>query len=305
MPIYNHRDTIRQREGADELLKAIKDSSYDVNNAYEKLKAGYQRLWTLGAMKGFDALRVRLFRLILCSFAPLVIGDLIHSLRIRMDSDKLDEGLSNEDVEGLYSNFLVKDTENYLGFTHSSAREFVMREILGEPSGSQKQTAASVMWAECHALVARTCIKYISSQDSAAYEKTMRSDTFLKYFHRFWGLHCAQLSKEDRQRLGVSKELLNWIFEGSSSTTFQDWRHTVREFWVFSSKAQRIRDMSSPIFAACLWNLVEVIEKLLSGDEDQMYDLHLSPDSAELYLKDVFGLAPLSWAARGSYEKRR
>jgi hypothetical protein len=107
-----------------------------VNNAYKKLKAGYRHLWTLRAMKGFDELRLRLFRLILCSFRPLVIGDLMHSLPIRIGSDKLYEGLSIEDVEGLFSNFLVKDIEDHLGFTHDFAREFVMREILGELSGS-------------------------------------------------------------------------------------------------------------------------------------------------------------------------
>jgi hypothetical protein len=91
----------------------------------------------------------------------------------------LDKGLSIKDVEGLCLNFLVKDTKGRLGFTHDSAREFVMREILEEPSGSQKQTTALVIRVKCYAQVAQTCLKYISSQDRAAYENTMQSNTFL------------------------------------------------------------------------------------------------------------------------------
>lgn len=87
-------------------------------------------------MKRFNELRLRLFRLILYLFRPLVIGDLIYSLLIRISSDKLYEGVLIEVVEGLTSNFLVKDTKDHLRFTHDSTREFVMREILGEPSGS-------------------------------------------------------------------------------------------------------------------------------------------------------------------------
>ena len=61
-----------------------------------------------------------------------------------------------------------------------------------------------------------------------AYEVAMRSNAFLQYSHRLWGEHCAQLSKEDQQSLGVSKELLDWIIEGSGSMTFQDWLHVRR-----------------------------------------------------------------------------
>jgi ankyrin repeat protein len=99
------------------------------------------------------------------------------------------------------------------------------------------------------------------------------------------------LSKEDRQSLGVSKELLDWIIEGSGSTTFQDWLHAAEKFPTFSRRSLT-SDSGSPVFSACDWNLVEVLEKLLSADP--AYNLNLNPDDR--------GHTPLSLAACRGYE---
>ena len=101
----------------------------------------------------------------------------------------------------------------------------------------------------------------------------MQSNAFLQYSHRFWGEHCAQLSKEDRKSLGVSKELLDWIIEGSGSTTFQDWLLAAEKFPKFSTRFWTL-DSGSPVFSACDWNLVEVLEKLISADP--VYHLNLN-----------------------------
>jgi ankyrin repeat protein len=85
--------------------------------------------------------------------------------------------------------------------------------------------------------------------------------------------------------------------------TFQDWQHMISKFSIYSilySRVDQIRDVSGPIFTACIWNLVEVVEELLPGDK--MYDLHLSPDNVGADLKDEDSCMPLSWAARKGYE---
>ena len=171
IPIHNKRDTIRLRDNAEELLKAIEDSSHESNNAYEKLKAGYQRLWNLGASHGFNEIRVRLFRLILCSFEPLSVNHLILPLRIQVGSDELKE-LSAEDIEDLYLNFLMRDGDNWLGpteqqlrFTHASAREFVMREILGKTSGDSQKYSKSEVMKKNHRSVADLFLEVLQRSD--------------------------------------------------------------------------------------------------------------------------------------------
>ena len=68
IPLYNKRDAIGRRErdqGADALIAAIEGSSQSAGDAYDKLKDAYHRLWKLGARKGFDDVRIRLFQIII------------------------------------------------------------------------------------------------------------------------------------------------------------------------------------------------------------------------------------------------
>lgn len=171
---------------------------------------------------------------------------------------------------------------------------------------------------KCHAQVAIICLKFISSQDSAAYKTTILNNAFLKYAHRFWGEHCAQLSKEDRQSLGVSKDLLGWIIEGSGSTTFQDWLREAK-FLGFSPIDFSL-DSGNAVFLACDWNLVEILEELFLVDPT--YNINLGSDThehtplllasyrghkaivkllleqgADVNATNRFGMTPLHWAS--------
>lgn len=204
IPIHNNRGTIRLRENAEELLKAIEDSSREPNNAYEKLKDGYMRLWKLGALTGFNEIRVRLFRLILCSFRPLDIVDLIFSLRIRVGSNKLYERLSFEEIEGLYLNFMIADynpsgitAQTTLRFTHDSAREFVMREILGKTS---EDFDASLVMKENHRSFAKLFVEIMQRSDHPYWaeeiEARKRSDYPTSYIEKYGLKHCRHAAKK-------------------------------------------------------------------------------------------------------------
>ena len=181
------------------------------------------------------------------------------------DNGSFDETIKPAYIRRLTHDFIVETKSKTLEFAHVSVKDYLQ----GEHQSNYSK-------AKCHAQVARTCLKYISSHNRAAYEGAMWSDKFLRYSHRYWGDHFAQLSEGDRQSLGVSKELLDWIIRGLCSMTFQDWLRAAKNFPELSTRTFT-SDSGSPAFSACDWNLVEVLKELLSADP--AYDLNLKPDN--------------------------
>lgn len=178
------------------MLKAIKDSSRETNDAYDKLRAGYLRLWKLGALKGFDELRICLFRLILSSFRSLSVDGLTCILQNWIGSDRLYDRLSVEEIESLYSNFLVSDVVNEdLRFTHSSAREFVMREILGKISGSSQESLASLIMKENHRSIAKLFVDFIQRSEKRDLREVLKA-LDLDYFSVFGLRHCEYAAEK-------------------------------------------------------------------------------------------------------------
>lgn len=184
---------MRLREDAEEMLKAIEDSSRETNDAYDKLKAGYLRLWKLGALRGFDELRICLFRLVLCSFIPLSVDRLTRMLQNWIGSNRLYDRLSDGEVESLYSNFLVGDVvKQDLRFTHNSAREFVMTEILGKISEGGQKPLASLTMKECHRSVAKLFMDYMQRSNRS----DVSGDYGLSYFGQFGFQHCIYAAEK-------------------------------------------------------------------------------------------------------------
>ena len=181
---------MRLREDAEEMLKAIEDSSVKTNDAYDKLKAGYLRLWKLGALKGYDELRICLFRLILCSFEPLSVDHVTCILQNRNGS------LSVRDTENLYSNFLVSDlVKQDLRFTHNSAREFVVREILGTISGGPRESLASLVMKESHRSIAKLFVDFIQRSNNRDSQHVFKAfDLF--YFSNLGLQHCKYAAEK-------------------------------------------------------------------------------------------------------------
>ena len=186
---------MRLREDAEEMLKAIGDSSGGTNDAYDKLKAGYLRLWKLGALKGFDEIRICLFRLILCSFKPLSVDYVTCLLQNWIGRDRLYDRLSVEEIEILYSNFLVDDVVGDLVFTHNSAREFVMTEILGKISGGAQKPLASLAMKENHRSVAKLFVDFLQRACNQDRQEVLNAlDLF--YFNVFGLKHCKYAAEK-------------------------------------------------------------------------------------------------------------
>jgi ankyrin repeat protein len=142
LPTYNDQRNVQSKEEANKLLKALKSSSSEHNEAYAQLKSGYQRLWDFNVMRS-DELRPRLFHLALCSFEPLTLASITHALRIRVEKDSedelYDEDLTVEQVKRLYSNFLTENLAGKLVFVHDSAKDFVRKLKIQVPVGSESK----------------------------------------------------------------------------------------------------------------------------------------------------------------------
>jgi hypothetical protein len=136
LPLHNSSNTIRQAVYARKLLASLQQSSSSTNEASDKLRPGYERLWQFGALKGFEEKRKRLFRIVACAFGSLTITEATSMLRVGLNNEELlyDKEITTEEVEKLCSNFLIKDPSGRLHWSHDSARDFVVEFILNNPS---------------------------------------------------------------------------------------------------------------------------------------------------------------------------
>ena len=199
---------MRLREDAEEMLKAIEDSSGGLNDAYDKLKAGYSRLWKLGALRGCDELRICLFRLILCSFKPLSAVQLACILQNWIGSDRLYSRRLVEEIESLYSNFLVGDVVSQdLRFTHNSAREFVIKEILAKISGGSQEFLASSIMKENHRSTAQLFVNFIQRFDSRDRREVLEAFDLL-YFRLFGLDHCRSAEERPSIFAGIWSDMI-------------------------------------------------------------------------------------------------
>lgn len=134
------------------------------NEASLQLQPGYQRLWELGALGGWDEIRERLFRLVACAFKPLSIDTVAGALRIGIDDGEIySEQLAVSDIAKLSSNFLFEDRSGHLAWTNGSARDFIFRAILNPGIDLTQPSAYEVSTRSNHLLVANMFISIMSS----------------------------------------------------------------------------------------------------------------------------------------------
>ena len=143
------------------------DSSTGASEANQQLQAGYERLWDLGALRKFEEIRKRLFRFVICAFAPLDLSTVAHALRIGIeDSEPLyRKEIPIKDVDKLCSNFLLQDDSDHLRWTHDSARDFVVRVILNPGIDLAESSAKETSMKSNHLLIANTFIAVMRASD--------------------------------------------------------------------------------------------------------------------------------------------
>ena len=259
-PPFRFRQTIEAHLNKLDISSAAIEK--DLNIAYDDI---FKRNTGEGTFERDRASKI--YKILLCGMQPFSIAAVTEAVNFNEDNSPEYEIIDQDCTRLLVQDFIVETERGTLEFAHVSVKDYLQGAHQSEYSN-----------AECHAQVALTCLKYVSSRERTVYEATLRSNAFLRYSHEFWGEHCAQLSKEERQSLGVSKELLDWIIEGSGSTRFQDWLRANEEFPQYSARFF-ITDSRHPVFIACYWNLVEVLEILLLTNPT--YDLNLHSDDRQ------------------------
>jgi hypothetical protein len=80
-----------------------------------------------------------------------------------------------------------------------------------------------------------------------------------------WAYHCAGMIESERDSWGISNMLVCWMVRGQGPNTFNSYMERVKKSDYSASMAHCFEEAkdSSPIFAACLWNFVEVARELL------------------------------------------
>lgn len=146
----------------------MQSSFTGASKAHSQLRAGYQRLWDLGASDEFKKIRKRLFRLILCAFKPLELSVAINILRIGVEDNEslYQQEILAKRIRKLCSNFLFEDDSDYLSWTHDSARDFVIKEILNLADSAEENSMKSN-----HLLVANIFIAVLKNSNHSVWKE--------------------------------------------------------------------------------------------------------------------------------------
>ncbi len=173
LPLHDSSNTVRLKHPAKELLSALQESSTGASQANKQLQPGCQRLWAFGALKDFEEIRKRLFCFVLCAFKPLKLSTVTHALRIGIKDgeESYQKEICTEDIHKLCSNFLLKDASGHLSWTHDSARDFVVREILNPEIDWAESSAKETSMKSNHLLVANTFIAVMKDSDHPVWKE--------------------------------------------------------------------------------------------------------------------------------------
>jgi hypothetical protein len=171
LPVGHDQRTIRSDKVAKKRLEQLK---YDVrhnNEAYQRLEAGYQRLWDLNALEDAEelGLRTRLFHFVLCAFERQTTASISEALRVQGSSHE--DYPTPEDVRRLFANFLEEayspDGQLELRFVHESARKFILNIKTSDQNNSGESNGQLFSDNNNHASVLRLYIELVGTSTHA------------------------------------------------------------------------------------------------------------------------------------------
>lgn len=163
IPIYDDQNTIRDPNDAKRKLEALQSDVTHIHEAYQRLEAGYQRLWDLNSMSGFEDRRICLFSLVLAAYEPFTPDTLRDALRIQCNS--YNEHLTTENIKRLYANFLHTHSGSHLRFVHDSARKFILNMKMNQASRVEQSDATQFTERMNHLCFARLYIETMEHSD--------------------------------------------------------------------------------------------------------------------------------------------
>ena len=224
LPLGKSNHTVRLKNTAIKLFKELRDSSSSACEANKQLRDGYRRLWDLGFLRDFEEIRKRLFRFVICALTSLDLGTITDALRIGIEDSEppYQKEISISFVEKLCSNFLKKNDSDQLSWTHDSARDFVVGEILSPGIDLAEPSAQNTLMKDNHRLVANTFLAVMGHSDHPVWKELDLDPSQCKQQDEDF-LSSASLGVKIRQEQIVEK-----IRKAQSSLEYlgrYGWRH--------------------------------------------------------------------------------
>ena len=191
--------------------------------------------------------------------------------RTDIDEEVVDKTVTRAYVLGLCRDFVVEFANGVLDFAHISVKDYLQ----GEGAGSLPKDHYSMT--HCTQQMAKLCLRYfITNKEEPHFKgKYFRMHNFMSYAFKRLGEHCSELNKELRIASGITKNLVDWMVWAKGRNPFTNFLtqvqavgYRVSSIREWSDDVQSTSNSNSAIFAACAWNLVEVIEQLLVADAE-------------------------------------
>ncbi|EHL01002.1 putative Serine/threonine-protein phosphatase 6 regulatory ankyrin repeat subunit B [Glarea lozoyensis 74030] len=205
-----------------------------------------------------------------------------------IDKKVMDSTVTGAYVLGLCRDFVTEFDDDSLDFAHISVKDYLQ----GEGTGSLPEDQFST--AHCTQQMAKLCLRYFitRNEEPPIAPAGWRSPThnFMFYAWERLGEHCSELSKELRVESGITADLVNWMQVAKGRNPFTNFLKLGRSHMASLLNHVLQSDSNSAIFAACAWNLVEVVESLIVTYPGYI-NLRNVQDSTPLYLACWLGRA--------------
>jgi len=184
-------------------------------------------------------------------------------------------------ILGLCRDFVVEFEDGTLDFAHISVKDYFQ---------SLPQDQYSI--AQCTQQMAKLCLIYfITIKEKVIFNGGEYMGNFMSYAFKRLGEHCSELNQAMRTESRISKILIDWMVFAEGRVPFTEFVNLVQaapweptRLW----QGEVLSGSNSAIFAACAWNLVEVVQQF-PITEPEFINLRNGRNSTPLFVACTLG----------------
>ena len=226
---------------------------------------------------------IQVFSMLLCAQEALSPEALLQA--VAKTNSQHGEIMTVDKMIDICLDLVVVDSElNVLRFAHISFQEFL-------------ETRAEFTPQNVHKVAAAICLDFCLEGSSRGMESAMSpKDHFHHYSAVYWAEHC-RITVVDEADDSITTKMKKFVFDGDDvALDFVDWMRKVNLLVKKMSNGHPLRKAlksvihsgGSPIFAACVFGLVSILDHLAHGLD---YDWNQTNDFGQsgLYLAAAFG----------------
>ena len=254
-----------------------------------KLYQVYNEIYDRNTEKGSPsrAIADRAFNWMMCAQRSLYMTELVEAASI--DDDATDDKIQTEDLLRICSNFITSDESEFVHFPHASAREYLQQKFDKRKGFSQDQR---------HTSIAKICLISLTHHKSGVLSFKILQRNILGYSVAYWATHLAKVAPgkrpesleslykkflfgNDRSSLAMPYERPRSLQHHHKESSKRDVKPLCMRWLEILPKIQDqvgridldqkirlqncISEPHSPLFAACVFGLIDMIPKGLSA----------------------------------------